>query len=92
MFETVASANADRWWMPVPPLQIRLASDRELGYQASTFRHTPRAIWNAAVAQLVEHVIRNDGVVGSSPISGTIKINRLTQALGGRLRGLFVGR
>lgn len=25
----------------------------------------------AAVAQLVEHVIRNDGVVGSSPISGT---------------------
>ena len=26
---------------------------------------------DAAVAQLVEHVIRNDGVVGSSPISGT---------------------
>ena len=26
---------------------------------------------SAAVAQLVEHVIRNDGVVGSSPISGT---------------------
>ena len=25
----------------------------------------------AAVAQLVEHVIRNDGVVGSSPISGS---------------------
>ena len=25
----------------------------------------------AAVAQLVEHVIRNDGVVGSIPISGT---------------------
>ena len=25
----------------------------------------------AAVAQMVEHVIRNDGVVGSSPISGT---------------------
>lgn len=61
--------------MPVPPLQIRLASDRELGYQASTFRHTPRATWNAAVAQLVEHVIRNDGVVGSSPISGTSKFD-----------------
>ena len=30
-------------------------------------RATPRA----AVAQLVEHVIRNDGVVGSSPITGT---------------------
>ncbi len=26
----------------------------------------------AAVAQVVEHVIRNDGVVGSSPISSTI--------------------
>src|SRR6056297_1872755 len=26
----------------------------------------------AGVAQLVEHVIRNDGVVGSSPITGTI--------------------
>ncbi len=26
----------------------------------------------AAVAQLVEHVIRNDGVGGSSPFSGTI--------------------
>ncbi len=29
--------------------------------------------WIAALAQLVEHIIRNDGVVGSSPISGTIK-------------------
>lgn len=26
---------------------------------------------SAGVAQLVEHVIRNDGVVGSIPISGT---------------------
>jgi hypothetical protein len=26
---------------------------------------------NAALAQLVEHIIRNDGVVGSSPSSGT---------------------
>ena len=26
----------------------------------------------AALAQLVEHIIRNDGVVGSNPISGTI--------------------
>jgi hypothetical protein len=25
----------------------------------------------AALAQLVEHIIRNDGVVGSNPISGT---------------------
>ena len=26
----------------------------------------------AAIAQLVEHVIRNDGVTGSSPVCGTI--------------------
>ncbi len=25
----------------------------------------------AALAQLVEHIIRNDGVTGSSPVSGT---------------------
>ena len=34
----------------------------------------------AALAQLVEHFIRNEGVVGSNPISGTIfsiKINTL---------------
>ena len=29
-------------------------------------------IWRyAGVAQLVEHLIRNEGVVGSSPITGT---------------------
>ena len=27
---------------------------------------------NAGLAQLVEHLIRNEGVVGSSPITGTI--------------------
>ena len=27
--------------------------------------------WIAALAQLVEHIIRNDGVTGSSPVSGT---------------------
>ena len=32
---------------------------------------------NAGVAQLVEHVIRNDGVVGSSPITGTILLTDL---------------
>jgi hypothetical protein len=31
----------------------------------------------AAIAQLVEHVIRNDGVGGSSPSCGTNQINRL---------------
>ena len=28
---------------------------------------------DAGVAQLVEHLIRNEGVVGSSPITGTIR-------------------
>ena len=33
---------------------------------------------SAGVAQLVEHVIRNDGVVGSSPITGTtLSLNAL---------------
>ena len=31
-----------------------------------------RAAWSAAIAQLVEHVIRNDGVTGSNPVCGTI--------------------
>jgi hypothetical protein len=31
----------------------------------------PTLAAHAGIAQLVEHVIRNDGVVGSNPISGT---------------------
>ena len=31
----------------------------------------------AALAQLVEHIIRNDGVVGSSPPSGTTSVAAL---------------
>jgi hypothetical protein len=31
------------------------------------------AAW-AALAQVVEHIIRNDGVAGSSPASGTISL------------------
>ena len=30
---------------------------------------------SAAIAQLVEHVIRNDGVTGSNPVCGTIVLN-----------------
>ena len=30
----------------------------------------------AGIAQLVEHLIRNEGVVGSSPITGTTIKNR----------------
>ena len=41
-------------------------------YQVRAFRVAPdRCVWSAAIAQLVEHVIRNDGVTGSSPVCGT---------------------
>ena len=40
-------------------------------------REPPLREKNAAVAQLVEHVIRNDGVGGSSPFSGTILLKPL---------------
>ena len=33
-----------------------------------------RRVWSAAIAQLVEHVIRNDGVTGSSPVCGTLSV------------------
>src|SRR5260370_39377438 len=33
-----------------------------------------RSRWSAAIAQLVEHVIRNDGVTGSNPVCGTKQI------------------
>ena len=36
----------------------------------------PLASRHAALAQLVEHIIRNDGVVGSSPPSGTTPPSR----------------
>src|SRR3954452_23666406 len=36
-----------------------------------------RVAWSAAIAQLVEHVIRNDGVTGSNPVCGTsLRANR----------------
>jgi hypothetical protein len=42
-------------------------------YQVPAFSGNCRTLaWFAAIAQLVEHVIRNDGVTGSSPVCGTI--------------------
>src|SRR3546814_4106241 len=35
---------------------------------------------SAALAQLVEHIIRNDGVTGSSPVSGTISPSSVAPA------------
>jgi hypothetical protein len=37
---------------------------------------------NAALAQLVEHIIRNDGVAGSSPASGTTFSPMVKSSLG----------
>ena len=36
---------------------------------------------SAALAQLVEHIIRNDGATGSSPVSGTTSFSPLYQYL-----------
>jgi hypothetical protein len=52
---------------------VFLAKSRRDRYQVRAFsgRFSERATWFAAIAQLVEHVIRNDGVTGSSPVCGT---------------------
>jgi hypothetical protein len=42
--------------------------------------------WSAAIAQLVEHVIRNDGVTGSNPVCGT---SLLTIGRGLERRGTY---
>ena len=41
-------------------------------------------LYGAGIAQLVERVIRNDEVVGSIPISGTIPLRRLRGRLAQR--------
>jgi hypothetical protein len=41
-----------------------------------------RSVWSAAIAQLVEHVIRNDGVTGSSPVCGTSLFDHLEHLAG----------
>ncbi len=43
----------------------------------------------AALAQLVEHIIRNDGARGSSPLSGTTPSTRQMREI--RLKGLSGG-
>jgi len=49
-----------------------------------------RIAWSAAIAQLVEHVIRNDGVTGSSPVCGTK--NPLKQGVFGKNGGSGIFR
>lgn len=50
----------------------RLQRQLKRGYENLTDGANGRLI--AALAQLVEHLIRNEGVVGSSPIGGTISL------------------
>jgi hypothetical protein len=44
----------------------------------------------AALAQLVEHRIRNAGVVGSNPIGGTIFFNNLRYKFGNDVGQCFI--
>jgi HemY protein len=56
-------------WKPSRDLQIRATQRRAAVLET---RRAPKgAHGSAGVAQLVEHVIRNDGVGGSSPFTGT---------------------
>ena len=52
-------------------LPIRAVADIRCATRFETFCRT-RFRWSAAIAQSVEHVIRNDGVGGSNPSCGTI--------------------
>ena len=63
---------------------LDLAFHPPFGYQRSIRLELDRRsfgsfepLFRAALAQLVEHIIRNDGVSSSSLLSGTIKINNL---------------
>ena len=49
----------------------------------------PRHSAAAALAQSVEHIIRNDGVTGSNPVSGTIPLRREIRNL--KRKGLSAG-
>jgi hypothetical protein len=52
---------------------VFLAKTGAARYQVRAFSAVAgRSQWFAAIAQLVEHVIRNDGVTGSNPVCGTI--------------------
>src|SRR5258706_13626241 len=55
------------------PGSVFLAKSGRARYQGRAFSapFAECAAWSAAIAQLVEHVIRNDGVTGSNPVCGT---------------------
>ena len=60
-----------------PNLRV-LAKPRAARYQVRErfLSHAGHAAWSAAIAQLVEHVIRNDGVGGWSPSSAPVKLTK----------------
>ena len=53
-------------FLPIPG-----APDIRCATRVEAWCRTRPSLWSAAIAQLVEHVIRNDGVGGSSPSCGT---------------------
>lgn len=55
-----------------PTAEKRLEIAGQWLYQPLTNRRADDPPGRAALAQVVEHIIRNDGVAGSSPASGTI--------------------
>ena len=61
-------------FLPIPG-----APDIRCATRVEAWCRTRPSLWSAAIAQLVEHVIRNDGVGGSSPSCGTSKIKPLAK-------------
>src|ERR1700730_2369408 len=67
--------------------RVFLANRGRARYQVRAFRAVARRrVRSAAIAQLVEHVIRNDGVTGSSPVCGTSNFKDLSLSRGNKLR------
>jgi hypothetical protein len=68
---------------PAPKAALFLANQSRARYQVRTRFEAvagARIAGSAAIAQSVEHVIRNDGVGGSNPSCGTSKIKHLAQS------------
>ena len=60
---------------------VFLANRGHARYQVRALpAYAGRCVRSAAIAQLVEHVIRNDGVTGSSPVCGTSDFNHLVKS------------
>ena len=65
--------NTSKKLLPVMAGSVFLAKPGAARYQVQAFSAAllEAPAWFAAIAQLVEHVIRNDGVTGSNPVCGT---------------------